>query len=318
MHRLTLIILGLLTAATVSGQGNAYLRISEVQTRNVSGLVDEYGARPGWIEILNTSWETIDVGGCYLTTDPSVTDKRLSAFQREQRMSLISRGDPRTKLGPKRAIVFYADGQTNKGTLHLNFKLHPGRACFVALYDGNGEELLDSVTVPAQLQTNHSWAAMSPITHWAPRWIDCPPQRVTPAVINSTSNQVKTKVEEFKEQDPYGVAMALMGMGIVFACLTLLYLCFQLFSYLMTRNSRCSKTSPAAQPLSQGDYPSPEVQAVITLALSQTDATMAVIALALRDYLDIHDQESGVITITPRNSPWTDRSGEILRRKLNP
>ena len=61
MHRLTLIILGLLTAATVSGQGNAYLRISEVQTRNVSGLVDEYGARPGWIEILNTSWETIDV-----------------------------------------------------------------------------------------------------------------------------------------------------------------------------------------------------------------------------------------------------------------
>ena len=36
-------------------------------------------------------------------------------------MSLIPKGDERTNLTAQQRIVFFADGQTNLGTLHTNF-----------------------------------------------------------------------------------------------------------------------------------------------------------------------------------------------------
>ena len=91
-----------------------------------ASYVDEYGQPTSWIEIENISYSTHDIRNCFLTINPAVLDKTMSAPEREKLMSLIPAGDPRTSLAAKQRITFFADGHVNRGTLHLNFTLRVG------------------------------------------------------------------------------------------------------------------------------------------------------------------------------------------------
>ena len=142
------ILVGLAAVATAFGQGAFSFKINEVQVSNTNGLVDEYGERSGWIEIANTSWGTNNIRSCYLTTDRRALDESLSVPERVKLMSLIPKGDPRTNLSAQQRIVFFADGQTNLGTLHANFTLKEGEENFIALFDGNGKTRLIANRMP--------------------------------------------------------------------------------------------------------------------------------------------------------------------------
>ena len=109
--------------------------------------VDEYGQSASWIEIENTSYSTHEIRNCFITINPAVLDKTMSAPEREKLMSVIPAGDPRTSIGAKQRITFFADGHTNRGTLHLNFTLPVGKPFTLYLFDGNAVDLLDSVRV---------------------------------------------------------------------------------------------------------------------------------------------------------------------------
>ena len=70
-HIRIFLLFGALTLSyTLSGQNMAAMRINEVQSVNTDGFIDDYGCRSGWIELFNTSYGTVDIGGCFLTDDP--------------------------------------------------------------------------------------------------------------------------------------------------------------------------------------------------------------------------------------------------------
>ena len=179
---------------------------------NTHGLIDEYGERSGWIEIANTSWGTNNIRSCYLTTNREALNKDLSVPERVKLMSLVPKGDERTNLTAQQRIVFFADGHTNLGTLHTNFTLKEGEENFIALFDGNGKTLLDSITVPP-LAENQSYARVYDSDSEAYVWMVLDAEEVTPGAPNAGQGKVQDKVAEFKEKDPYGIAMSIMAMG---------------------------------------------------------------------------------------------------------
>ena len=150
---------------------------------NTDGLIDEYGERTGWIEIANTSWGTNNLRSCYLTTNREALNKGLSVPERVKLMSLIPKGDERTNLTAQQRIVFFADGQTNLGTLHTNFTLKEGEENFIALFDGNGKTLLDSITVPP-LAENQSYARVYDSESETYVWVVLDANEVSPGAPN--------------------------------------------------------------------------------------------------------------------------------------
>lgn len=280
-------------AVCVQAQIATNLKISEVVVSNPAGLIDEYGKRPAWIEICNTSYGTVDLRSCYLTTNRKVLEN-MSVPERIRLMSPIPRGDGRTKLKAQGRVVFFADGETNLGTLHTNFTLNPEKENFIALYDGNGHTLLDSVTVPPCQKAGNSYARFLAPNGKYYEWKWTPAEKVTPGSPNSNAGVTDSKVAEFKERDPQGFGMSILGMGIVLSCLVLLSIFFYLFGKIF---AGANKERPNAQASESSPAETDE---------EDCGAVAAVIAMALKQQLyDLHDHESGVLTIKPRHTNWT-------------
>lgn len=297
MKRIRLAIMSalLLAAGMPAGaQISSNLRISEVVVDNPSGLVDEYGERHAWIEIDNTSWGTVNLRSCYLTNDRRATED-MSVPERMKLMWQIPRGDKRTSLKAQECATFFADGETNLGTFHASFRLTPGKENFIALFDGDGHTLIDSVTVPASLPAGCSWARAE-MSDGKAEWVVCLPEKVTPDYPNSHVASSVNKIEEFKQKDPYGFGMAILGIGIVFLCLSLLAVFFYIFGKLFEKNGKKPATPAAFAAAPAASKPQ---------SGNDEEVVAAVIALALSSELDAHDEESGVITIKPRRTAWS-------------
>lgn len=304
----------MLTALFVSGawaDGIKSLRLSEV-------AVGDSLEHSGWVEIQNTSWGTQDLGGFYITNNPAALDPTLTPPQRMEYMHFIPTGNPLTSIAPQNCLLLYADGHDNIGILHLNFTLQPGD--IVAIYNGNGKDLVDSLTIPLYLKPNQSWAKDFEKGTWA----IC--GKPTPSLANNYDQAKRNnKIAEFKEKDPYGIAMAIMAMGIVFACLALLYVFFKLFGYVLNRHEDKKDAATASTGISSAPATSLD-EAKVAALMAVTDATagtgdeqmdMALIALALEDEL-AHDDESGVITIRRKPSPWADKAIPMEEGLLRP
>lgn len=276
---------------------------------NRDGLVDEYGNRSPWIEIANTSWGTVNLQNCYLTNNRKALED-IPVPERIKLMSLISRGDSRTKLAAQERIVFFADGHTNLGTLHTNFALAQDKENFIALFDGNARTLLDSITIPADLPANCSYARILAKDMKSYTWKIMSPSNVTPGSSNDIGSVNENKVAEFKERDPFGVGMSILGMGIVFSCLIALYLFFRVFGILF----RGKDTTTAAIETTADTLKNKVVTTDTVTAISdikQKETYMAVIALALSNALNNHDDESGVITIKQHCSNWNPHTNYL-------
>ena len=100
-----------LFAGKISAQNISDLRFNEVLVQNDSLNVDDFGEHSSWIEIFNSGYNTVDIGGCYLTDDISNPTKYW-----------IPTGDPATKIPARCYILFWADGKPTRGILHLNLR----------------------------------------------------------------------------------------------------------------------------------------------------------------------------------------------------
>ena len=314
--RLLLSSLVLLGSATMYGQGANNIVINEVMTCNTQSVEDEFGHREAWVELANTSYSTYNVRGMYLTTDPKVLDKSLSAPQRIALMSVIPNGDDRTSLGARHYLMLYCNSNPAQGKLHLSLPVDTTGSVFLALYNANGVDLIDSVTVPV-LGANESYARING------KWTVCGVGDVTPGHDNHVqANAAKGKIEEFKEKDPHGFAMAIMAMGIVFLCLALLWIFFTVFGMIM-RHIDTAKKVVNAQPIKPitktvektaeiGHKTSNLLQEGFDKKGIDMEVYMAVIGMALRQYEDdVHDVESGVITIKPKDTDWDDEYSQM-------
>lgn len=305
----------LTSSQTVLGQGAKNIVISEVLTNNATNIVDEFGQREAWIELENTSFSTYNVRGMFITTDRSVLQD-MSAPERIKRMSIIPSGEDRTNIGPRQHLVLFANSSPAQGKLHLSVQIPDSAAVWVALYNGNGVELIDSVSVPA-LAADQSYARQGK------NWVVKSQDQVTPGIENAASEGKKlTGVDKFKEQDPHGFAMAIMAMGVVFLCLALLWLFFTLFGMLMRHldtAKRVANTQPI-KPITKTVEATKELAHKTGNVLQEgfdkkgidMEVYMAVIGMALSQYQDdVHDVESGVITIKSKDTGWDDEYSQM-------
>ena len=146
----------LIGCTSVFAQGAKNIKINEVLTNNTASIQDEFGAHGAWIELVNTAFSSYNIRGMYITTDKSVLDPKMSVPERMKRMSIIPNGDSRTALSARKHIIFYMGNNPAEGSLHLSAKMD-STTQWVALYDGNAIDLIDSVSIPA-LKANCSYA----------------------------------------------------------------------------------------------------------------------------------------------------------------
>src|SRR5207302_555377 len=107
-----LILLSIISFLTnVPTSHAASLIISEFMAQNNATLVDEDGAYSDWIEIYNSSTNTVSLGGWYLANSSA----NLAQWQ-----------FPSTNLGPSRFLIVFASNKNRRfagAPLHTNFKL---------------------------------------------------------------------------------------------------------------------------------------------------------------------------------------------------
>lgn len=300
--KLIMSLLMMFSSAFVYGQGAKNIVINEVLTNNTQSVVDEFGQREAWIELENTSFTTYNVRGMFITTDRTVL-QQMSAPERIKRMSMIPSGEARTSIGARQHLLLFCNSAPADGKLHLTVSVPISEPVWIALYNGNGVELIDSVTVPA-LAADQSYARAGK------QWVVKPADAVTPGIENFIEAS-ETKVEKFKREDPYGIAMAIMAMSIVFACLATLWVFFTLFGMVMRKLDAKKQAEAAPAPVSVcGD----DIAAPAAPAGEKIDMElyMAVIGMALKQYEDdVHDVESGVITIKPKDTDWDDENTQM-------
>jgi len=126
-----------LAEATFTLPESSPLVLNELMADNASTLVDpdEPGAYEDWIEIFNPGTSNVDMGGMYLTDDPS---------------------DPTRYPIPNGVIVpaggyilFWADNDNEEGAVHLNFALS-SRGETVSLIAADGITVIDMISFEAQ------------------------------------------------------------------------------------------------------------------------------------------------------------------------
>jgi len=302
-------VLLLSSTSAIYGQGAKNIVINEVLTNNTASIQDEFGAHEAWIELENTSFTTYNIRGMYLTTDRSVLDPQMSVPERIKRMSIIPSGDARTNVGGRQHIVFFGNSNPAQGKLHLSLRVPMSEPFWIALYNGNASELIDSVTIPA-LAADQSYARQGK------RWAVKSAQNVTPGIENFIKTD-ESKDAKLKREDPHGFGITLLAMGIVFTCLAVLFLFFTLFGILMRHMETAKKvanTQPI-KPITKTVEKTAEIGHKTGVILQEglktkgidREVYMAVIGMALKQYEDdVHDVESGVITIKQKSSSWND------------
>ena len=312
--RLLFLTMLLAVSSSVFGQGAKNIRLNEVLTNNESSIVDEFGRREAWVELENMSFSTYNVRGMYLTTDRSVLDKSMSAPERIKRMSIIPSGDSRTNIGARQHLLLFCNSNPANGKLHLPLIIPVSQPVWIALYNGNGTELIDSVTIPA-LALDQSYA------YHNGKWSVKTPECVTPGTENFIEAS-ESKIEKFKREDPYGIAMAIMAMGIVFTCLATLWIFFTLFGIFMRHMETAKKVAnkQPIKPITKTVEKTIEVAHATSNVLQEgfdkrgidMEVYMAVIGMALRQYEDdVHDVESGIITIKSKETGWDDEYSQM-------
>lgn len=311
-------------------QGRKNVRINEVMVQQ-----DSTGGN-GWVEFYNSSYSSNAVEKMFITTlsrdeisnyIKAVTDtskkkpnKVLLDLCEARPMDIyeIPRGDERnTKIAPRTHFVMEADGSPKDGTFHMPFTFTAGKENYIALYDVNGD-LVDDVTIPASLKPGETYAIKaegrlpSILDDNIPAdsiWTVKDGQSIESAITKGNYNvrEVNENIEAFHDKDPHGYWIALLAMTVVFSALAILYICFKLFGVVSKRGAKEPEAASTA----------PEVQAAaVPAAGADLDGEkMAAICFALYQHLNAHDQESGVLTLEPRDgSTWASKSN--LMREL--
>ncbi|MDR3367329.1 MAG: lamin tail domain-containing protein [Prevotellaceae bacterium] len=267
------------------GQRTTDLRFNELMAINRTNYEDDFGERSSWIEIFNSSYGTVDIGGCYLSDDAT----NLKKYP-------IPKGDVLTSIKPRQHVIFWADNKPTHGTFHLNFKIDDTR--FLALTSSDGRTIIDSITYPEQTAD----VSYGRSEDGAGVWHFC--ERTTPST-NNTLVQLEAASDRFKTYDPVGIAMTTTAMSVVFLALILLFIVFKYVGktalwVVALRSKRIAKErlAPAKVVAEKKQEPSP-------------GAVFAAIAYALRRYeLEMSELESNILTINKvakAYSPWNSK-----------
>lgn len=281
-------------ASAAFAQSRKAVRINEVMVENQSSIVDDYGERHGWIELFNGNFAPIEISSIYITDDRANPTKYP-----------VPLGDVNTKIAKRQHVVFFADGEPNKGTFHTSFVLTPGQDNWIGIYDADGQTLIDEVTIPANLPADCSYARTADGEgEWAIRTGENTGDGAVTYITPSSANIIKDtnkKIEEFANRDANGFGMTIMAMCIVFTALLVLCLCFYGIGAISKQISKLNKMR--AQGIDKSE-------AAAAGSNHDSGEEIAAIVMALHQHLNAHDTESTVLTINKVKraySPWSSK-----------
>lgn len=295
---LSLLVVALAGIIAISAQGRRGLRINEVMIVNDStSVVDDFGQYSAWVELFNSTFGPLEISSVFLTNDPA-----------QPTLYPVPLGDVNTEIPTRQHILFWADGQPNKGTFHTSFTFTPGQDNYIAIYDADGKSLIDEIVVPASLKPGQTYArkidgegGTANPDAWEVR--DGSDEKYITPSSNNIIKSTNSKVDMFAEQDARGGGMAVMAMCIVFSALLVLATCFYIISRIGASISAKRKEKALAETQPEG---------LSEAAVSHHDSgeEIAAIVMALHDHLDAHDRESTVLTINKVRraySPWNSK-----------
>ena len=275
--------------ASLSAQSRKAVRLNEVMVENNSSIIDDYGERHGWIELFNSNFAPVQISSMYLSNDPE-----------QPKMYPVPLGDVNTRIEKRQHVVFFTDGEPNKGTFHTNFVLTPGQENWVGLYDADGS-LIDEIIVPATLTANCTFARTSDGEgEWSIRTGEGN-NYITPSSANIIKDS-NNRVEMFAEIDGNGFGMTIMAMCIVFSALLMLCLSFYAIGAIGKRMSRSNKIKSSG-----ADHKDKEVRAATG---HDSGEEIAAIVMALHEHFNAHDAENTILTINKVKraySPWSSK-----------
>ncbi len=120
---------------------NNLLYINEFQADNNSTLKDEFGEYDDWIEIYNASDNPIVISGLYISDD----------FSNLTKHQIISSNEGNNIVPPKGYYLLWADGNSEQGLNHLDFKLNSsGEELAITYIFENDTTIVDSITFGEQ------------------------------------------------------------------------------------------------------------------------------------------------------------------------
>ena len=275
--------------------------INEVLVDNQENFQDDYGVHSGWVEIFNTSYNSVNLAGCYLKVSSEPGDT-LSYF--------IPKGDVLTAISPRQHALFWADGAPRRGTFHTNFVLSKTKDNWIGLYD-SGKKLLDEIVVPAGvLKTDQSYARISDGSdEWEVK-DDSETKYVTPSTNNQTL-EGNPKMDKFEQHDSAGFGMTITAMSVVFIGLILLYVSFRIIGKiavkLRKRNAMKAHNITDKQEAKErrlGEAPG-DVIVAIAMALHEAQGSD-------------HDVEETILTISRVKRSYSPWSSKIYTLRENP
>ncbi len=280
-----LVLFATLFSLGINAQRATSIRINEILVVNEDNYVDDYGKHSGWIELFNSSAGTVDLKGCYITNDKNNLTKYM-----------IPKGDVLTKIRPRQHTLFFADNNPGRGTFHVNFVLDPYMDNYIAIIDADGKTLIDEVTVPAGQIADTSYGRL---IDGEKEWAQL--TKVTPSTNNLTLDS-NEKIDNFKQNDSFGIGMTVSAMAVTFMGLLLLYLIFkQVGKISIAASKRNAKKAKTGAINAEND----------DLAGEEAGEVFAAIATALYEVTeDVHDLENTVLTIhkvTRNYSPWSSK-----------
>ena len=290
---LSILSLVSLTSCNNQQEETSKVVLNEVLSLNKGNFQDDYGMHEAWIEVFNKSYGTVDIAGYKLAVYNGMGD---TIFYN------VPKGDVLTKIKPRQHALFWADGLPNRGTFHTTCTLDTIGGNWIGLYD-NGGKLIDEIEIPT-LEADHSYARLDDANpEWVVKGGDEANSYVTPSTNNMTIEK-NAKQEKFAEADASGVGMAITAMLVVFSGLIILYVSFRLLGLGMQskKSTETSKTETMTenQPLAKAEDKEGEVYAAIAMALHE-------------EMGNVHDIESGVLTITRQTSAWNAK--HLMLRK---
>ena len=218
----------------------------------------------------------------------------------------VPRMDVNTEIPPRQHLLFWADGEPNRGTFHISFTLTPGKENWIGLYDADGITLIDEVTIPANLPANQSYARKEDgirndaddAQAWEIR--DGGVKYITPS-SNNVIIDANEKIEMFAEHDRNGFGMTVLAMGVVFSALLILSICFRSIGKV---NEKIAKRKKAES------HNGPVVASDVKSTNADSGEEIAAIVMALHEHLNMHDHEDFVLTINKVKraySPWNSK-----------
>ncbi len=178
--------------ASISQIGNTVsdskvLKINEISAEDQQSIYDEDGDFSDFIELYNTSEETLDISGYFLSDDPDKPSK----YQIKEYV-----------MQPGEFLIIFASDKDkdDNGYIHTNFQLSAGESLY--LYNKQSQ-LIDSVDIPTMPDNASYGRDPTDLEHWL--YFSTP----TPSFENSTVGSESYTEAKSMEGSPVYISEAL-------------------------------------------------------------------------------------------------------------